>query len=471
MSLIHKSLNELTMQQEFTLEELLDADVLSEMTSSFEQLFGVAVRLYSASGSLLADTRTPPRLYALLDETKAGRSAVQAVISAVRSQVVKVGDHAFISCPSGGSYLISAIAHEGKVMGKIILGPFLAPDIQSPPDSTMELIIETSRDQALLAFQAMPKMEHAQAERLEKHLKNTLDLLIFSGLKAHLASNMHMNTVQENFRELSDKNKKLQIAYDRLKELDRLKSNFLATVSHELRTPLTSIIGYSEMMLEGISGDINEEQREFLSTIHEKGEQLLELIKSLLDLSKLESGTMSLRRAPVDCGHLVEQVVKTLTPAAIKRGVKLVAEVEVGVPALQGDADRLRQVLNNLTENALKFTPEGGLVVVSTRSVGLVADDLSGLGGVIMGSGNQRPAIELRVTDNGIGIPESERERVFDAFYQVDSSSTREVGGTGLGLSIVKRLVDAHDGTVKVESNKPRGSSFIVVLPILHRAP
>ena len=182
-------------------------------------------------------------------------------------------------------------------------------------------------------------MEHAQAERLEKHLKNTLDLLIFSGLKAHLASNMHMNTVQENFRELSDKNKKLQIACDRLKELDRLKSNFLATVSHELRTPLTSIIGYSEMMLEGISGDINEEQREFLSTIHEKGEQLLELIKSLLDLSKLESGTMSLRRAPVDCGHLVEQVVKTLTPAAIKRGVvpaQVLAHADVVERELRG---------------------------------------------------------------------------------------------------------------------------------------
>jgi len=470
MSLIHKSLNELTMQQEFTLEELLDVAVLSEMTSSFEQLFGVAVRLYSAGGSLLADTRTPPRFYACLDETKPGRQAVQAVILAVRSQVVKVGQHELIPCPSGGSYLISAIAHEGKVMGKIILGPFLSPDAQAPPESTWSLVMEASHDQALLAWQSIPKLEAKQVMKLDQHLRNTLDLLIFSGLKAHLASSMHMNTVQENFRELSDKNKKLQVAYDRLKELDRLKSNFLATVSHELRTPLTSIIGYSEMMIEGISGEINEEQREFLNTIHEKGEQLLELIKSLLDLSKLESGTMSLRRAPVDCGHLVEQVVKTLTPAALKRGVKLVAEVEVGVPALQGDADRLRQVLNNLTENALKFTAEGGMVVVSTRNVGLVADDMGGLGGALLGA-TQRPAIELRVTDTGIGIPESERERVFDAFYQVDSSSTREVGGTGLGLSIVKRLVDAHDGTVRVESNKPRGSSFIVVLPILHRAP
>src|SRR5690606_23708999 len=227
------------------------------------------------------------------------------------------------------------------------------------------------------------------------------------GLKAHLASSMHMASVQESYRELSEKNKKLQIAYDRLKELDRLKSNFLATVSHELRTPLTSIIGYSEMMLEGISGEINEEQREFLNTIYEKGEQLLELIKSLLDLSKLESGTMVLRRAPVNCAQLAEQVVKTLTPAAIKREVQLTVQAEDNLPSLQADADRLRQVLNNLTENALKFTTKGGSVTVSTRQVRLATEDFGGVGGAVLGA-SQRLAIEFRVADSGIGIAENE---------------------------------------------------------------
>lgn len=469
MSVAPKTLDELTMLQQFTLEELLDASALAEMTTSFEKLFGVSLRLYSVGGTLLADTRSFPRFYSQLDETKEGRLAVQALVSRVRSRAAKVGSPEFVPCVSGGQYLISALSHEGKLMGRSILGPFVEPDLDAPPASTLALLSPSAVAQALEAWGAIPKLERAAALRLDEHVRATLDMLIFSGLKAHLASNMHMATVQENFRELSDKNKKLQIAYDRLKELDRLKSNFLATVSHELRTPLTSIIGYSEMMLEGISGEINDEQREFLSTIHEKGEQLLELIKSLLDLSKLESGTMNLRRAPVDCGHLVEQVVKTLTPAALKRGVKLIAEVEVGVPILQGDADRLRQVLNNLTENALKFTPPGGQVAVSARKVVLAPEDAGGMGGVVLGA-SQRPAIELRVTDTGIGIPEDERERVFDAFYQVDSSSTREVGGTGLGLSIVKRLVDAHDGLVKVESNEPKGSSFIVTLPILVRA-
>jgi signal transduction histidine kinase len=280
-----------------------------------------------------------------------------------------------------------------------------------------------------------------------------------------MASSMHMASVQESFRELTEKNRKLQDAYERLKELDRLKSNFLATVSHELRTPLTSIIGYSEMILEGIAGDINEEQRDFLSTIHEKGEQLLELIKSLLDLSKLESGTMSLRRSETDCGVLAQQVVSTLTPVARKRGVTITAEVQGDLPSLFADADRLRQVLNNLSENALKFTPEGGLVTIEVTHVMLAGEDLGGVGSALMAPA-QRPAIRYVVRDTGIGIPPDKRTRVFDAFYQVDNSSTREVGGTGLGLSIVKRLVDAHDGKIIVEGNEPHGTAVVVTLPI-----
>ncbi len=466
-SVAPRSLNDITMGQNFNLEELLDSSALSEMTRSFEKLFGVSIRLYSSSGTLLADTTSVPRYYSLLDKSREGRRAVQTTISAVRSQKAVLGSFQVVACPSGGKYLVSGLAHEGKLIGRAILGPFVPTTAEGPPDESQQLLPEEHRAEAKEAWAELPQLDDAQASALDAHVRSTLDLLIFSGLKAYLASSMHMATVQENFRELSEKNKKLQLAYERLKELDRLKSNFLATVSHELRTPLTSIIGYSEMMLEGISGEINQEQREFLNTIHEKGEQLLELIKSLLDLSKLESGTMCLRRGDTDCGALVNQVVKTLAPAAMKREVQLLSEVSEPLPSLSADADRLRQVLNNLTENALKFTPKGGRVVVSTRKVALSEEEESGVSGVVLGV-NQRPAIELRVSDTGIGVPEGERERVFDAFYQVDSSSTREVGGTGLGLSIVKRLVDAHDGTVRVEANQPQGASFVVTLPIHH---
>jgi two-component system sensor histidine kinase BarA len=292
-----------------------------------------------------------------------------------------------------------------------------------------------------------------------------LDLILFSGYRALLTSNMHLASVRESFRELESKNDKLQAAYDRLRELDRLKSNFLATVSHELRTPLTSIIGYSEMLVENLAGDLTDEQREFVQTIRDKGEQLLLLIKSLLDLGKLESGTMSLRKSHVDIAGLVRDVVATMAPTARKKDVDLGYEVEASLPQLWADAERLRQVLLNLTENAIKFTPARGRVAISVRLGAMDAARPDDAGGIVILSA-RRSAIEFRVSDTGIGIPASERERVFDAFYQVDSSSTREQGGTGLGLSIVKRLVDAHDGLVRVLDNEPRGTAFVVTIPV-----
>jgi two-component system sensor histidine kinase BarA len=298
-----------------------------------------------------------------------------------------------------------------------------------------------------------------------QHLSKMLDLILFSGHRALLTSNMHLASVRESFRELEDKNKKLQQAYDRLKELDRLKSNFLATVSHELRTPLTSIIGYSEMLVENLAGDLTAEQREFVQTIRDKGEQLLQLIKGLLDLGKLESGTMSLRKNHLDIARLVRDVVATMAPTARKKEVDLVQEVEAGLPQLWGDSERLRQVLLNLTENAIKFTPARGKVSISVALGAMDAAKPDDAGGIVILSA-RRTAVEFRVSDTGIGIPHSERDRVFDAFYQVDSSSTREQGGTGLGLSIVRRLVDSHDGLVRIEDNTPSGTVFVVTIPV-----
>jgi len=207
------------------------------------------------------------------------------------------------------------------------------------------------------------------------------------------------------------------------------------------------------------------EQRDFVQTIRDKGDQLLSLIKGLLDLSKLESGTMSLRKNNVDVATLVRDVVSTMAPTARKKEVELALEIEKGLPGIWADAERLRQVLLNLTENAIKFTPVSGSVRLTARLAGMEAQSGGDAGGMVL-LGARRTGVELRVADTGIGIPETERSRVFDAFYQVDSSSTREAGGTGLGLSIVKRLVDGHDGTVRIESNQPRGTVFIVTIPV-----
>jgi two-component system sensor histidine kinase BarA len=317
----------------------------------------------------------------------------------------------------------------------------------------------------------MPRAKPDTITRIASHLKAALDLILFSGHRALLTSHMHLASVKESYRELEEKNKKLQDAYDRLKELDRLKSNFLATVSHELRTPLTSIIGYSEMLVEGIAGTLDGEQKEFVQTIHEKGEQLLSLIMGLLDLSKLESGTMSVRTRPTDLRKVLETVESTLAPTAQKKSVGLKLDVAPDLPEMRADSERLRQVFLNLGENAVKFTPKGGTVTfrarMTTESDGGGESSPPALN--VSGFALLAPArakIEVRVIDTGIGIPLRERGRVFDPFYQVDSSSTREYGGTGLGLSIAKRLVDAHGGKISIEDNDPKGTVFVVLLPI-----
>ncbi|NRA35569.1 MAG: HAMP domain-containing histidine kinase [Polyangiaceae bacterium] len=456
-----RTLDELTLGDSLTLQELVDSTALSEMAMGFYDLFRVPLRIFSESGQLLGDAAPQPGLHAYLAEFSAGRTALNETVAAVKSADPGADGEAGVSCFTGAQYHVVAISYDGRRLGRMVLGPFLAASLKVLPDALQTVIPEGDDGKAKELLSKMSRARPETVSQIARHLKSTLDLILFSGHKALLTSNMHLASVRESFRELQDKNDKLQEAYDRLKELDRLKSNFLATVSHELRTPLTSIIGYSEMLSEGIAGDMTDEQTEFVRTIHEKGEQLLELISSLLDLSKLESGTLQMRRLEVNIGGVIKDVVATLTPTAIKKNVRLKQEVGDDLPSLSADGPRLRQVLVNLTENAIKFTPANGVVVVSAKATEMDSD---GDGGHVLFA-TMTAAVEMRVADSGIGIPDAEKTKIFDAFYQIDSSSTREAQGTGLGLSIVKRLVDGHGGTVKVEDNQPEGAVIVVTIP------
>jgi two-component system, NarL family, sensor histidine kinase BarA len=460
-----KTFDELTLGHGVSLEDLIDRDALGEMVKSFHDLFGVPLRIFSEEGKLLGDSADQIPLYTFLNSVKAGRAALAEVAGKVKNLALSEDGMASYPCATGEHYRVAAIQYDGKRIGRMILGPFVTPAQVEPPKTLLALDSELDPTRLRELFRAMPRAEDDSVVKLARHLGRTLDLLMFSGHRALLTSNMHLASVRESFRELEDKNDKLQTAFDRLKELDRLKSNFLATVSHELRTPLTSIIGYSEMLVEGLAGEMSGEQREFVQTIRDKGEQLLQLIKGLLDLSKLESGTMSLRKTQTDIQSTLRDVAQTMTPTARKKEVELVVEVENGLPLIWADSERLRQVFLNLTENAIKFTPPQGKVTLSARMTAIEASRPEDAGGVVILSA-RRTAIEFRVSDTGIGIPELERDRVFDAFYQVDSSSTREAGGTGLGLSIVRRLIDGHDGTVRITDNTPKGTVFIVTIPV-----
>ncbi len=235
-----------------------------------------------------------------------------------------------------------------------------------------------------------------------------------------------------------------------LRRLEQVRKDFVANVSHELRTPLTSIKGYVEALLDGAK-DNPEEATRFLQIILNQSDRLNLILEDLLQLSQIESGLVRFKRDPVRLSALVERTLPLIRPLVDKKRQSLTVAVSPDLPPVSGDEDRLVQVLTNLLDNAVKYTPEGGTIHIAGRIAGQPADD---------------PAqVELSVTDTGIGIPDADRPRVFERFYRVDKARSREMGGTGLGLSIVRHIVEAHNGKIWVEGHQPAGSRFVIHLP------
>ena len=233
---------------------------------------------------------------------------------------------------------------------------------------------------------------------------------------------------------------------DELTHLDQLKSDFMATMSHELRTPLTSVIGYSDMLLSGVTGELTEKQSQFVDSILKNGEHLLNLINDVLDLTKIEAGKLELNLEPVDLRSALLGVLPIVKPRAADKRIKISTFLPTDLPPVQADAAKLNQVLLNLLTNAIKYTHESGSVSVEARP--------------------KEDHVEIWVSDTGIGISQEDIDKVFQRFTQVDSSASRSQGGTGLGLAITKELVELHGGAIKVVSKLGRGSSFIFTLPI-----
>jgi len=232
---------------------------------------------------------------------------------------------------------------------------------------------------------------------------------------------------------------------ERLQELDRLKGDFLSSASHELRTPLTSIIGYAEFLEDCVGGPLTTEQEEFVGQIQASSRRLQRIVDDMLDFARLEAGTFRLERQEVNLGDRVGREVASLQPQAREARLDLAAEIPAEPVKVCADAGRIGQVLLNLVGNAIKFTPAGGRIRVR----------------LVPGDGHVR----VEVQDTGIGIAAHHRERLFEKFFQVDASSTRERGGAGLGLAISRALIDAHGGTMGVESEVGRGSTFWFQLP------
>jgi two-component system sensor histidine kinase BarA len=294
-----------------------------------------------------------------------------------------------------------------------------------------------------------------QAELALGLAADTLGLLVHHAHARELAAATHEEAMRVTFGELTEHNQRLQRAVSRLEELDRLKSNFLATMSHELRTPLTSVIGYAEMMADGLAGPVSTEQRDYLTTILGKADQLLGLITAVLDVSSLETGHLSLDRSALSLADVVASEVATFQPQAGRRGISIQLE-QRGESVVVGDRKKIRQVVSSLLSNAVKFTPDHGRVGVEVRRGPLAP------GAAI----DESAAVQLVVRDSGIGISRDQVAKIFEPFFQVDSSSTRAFGGTGLGLTLAKAYVEAHGGRIWVDTTPGQGSTFVATFPM-----
>lgn len=239
-----------------------------------------------------------------------------------------------------------------------------------------------------------------------------------------------------------------------VRRLENIRKDFVANVSHELRTPLTSIKGYVEALLDG-GNDDPETTARFLDIILKQSDRLNLILEDLLQLSQIESGQVLFKQDPVQLRYVIDRTVAGIKPLADKKHHRLSVWVSDDLPHITGDEDRLVQVLTNLLDNAVKYTPADGTITIAAHHLNGEGPDAA-----------HTHMVEVTVTDTGMGIPEADRPRVFERFYRVDKARSRELGGTGLGLSIVKHIVEGHGGEVWVEGNEPHGSRFVVRLPV-----
>ncbi|MFZ6007179.1 MAG: sensor histidine kinase, partial [Nitrospirota bacterium] len=221
---------------------------------------------------------------------------------------------------------------------------------------------------------------------------------------------------------------------------------FLANMSHELRTPLNSIIGFSEIMRDGLTGPISDTHKEYLKDVWESGKHLLSLINDVLDLSKIEAGAMELEPEEFFINEILEGSLVMFKEKAMKHRIKLKADIPSDIGSITADTRKIKQVVFNLLSNAVKFTPDGGEVGITAR--------------------RKDSEVEITVWDTGIGIAKGDMERLFQPFQQLEASLTKKYEGTGLGLHLSKKIVELHGGRIWVESEVGKGSRFSFTIPI-----
>jgi signal transduction histidine kinase len=274
----------------------------------------------------------------------------------------------------------------------------------------------------------------SSAVRREKHLRGQIREL--QETKARL---------EQQGRDMEEMTRRLRSARDEAERANRAKSEFLANMSHELRTPLNAIIGFSEVLAEQMFGEVNEKQAEYLRDIHSSGQHLLSLINDILDLSKIEAGKMELELTRFDVGAALGNALTLMRERAVRSGVALELQHDGQVGVWIADERKFKQIMLNLLSNAVKFTPQGGKVTVRAQRV----DN----------------AVEIAVSDTGIGIKPDDQRLVFEEFRQASGDHLKKSEGTGLGLALTRRFVELHGGSISLQSEIGKGSTFAFTLP------
>jgi signal transduction histidine kinase/HAMP domain-containing protein len=341
--------------------------------------------------------------------------------------------------------LIEAVGTQTIRMGETAIGiaaqrrePLQIPDLLDEPRNPIQDIILHAGYRALLVVPLLRPDRIVGAlvvRRREPGLlpKSTIDLLQTFAAQSVLAiQNARL------FGEIEQKSREIELA-------SKHKSQFLANMSHELRTPMNSVLGFTEMLADGLYGPLPEKAMKALDRVQANGKHLLGLINDVLDLSKIEAGQLSLTIEDYAIGQVVQTVRSSTESLAKAKGLVLTANVQDGLPIGRGDERRLTQVLLNLVGNAIKFTDKGS-VELNARMIDR--------------------CFEIGVRDTGPGIAAEDQSKIFEEFQQVDNSSTRQKGGTGLGLAISKRIVEMHGGRIEVQSALGEGSTFRITIPV-----
>ncbi len=251
---------------------------------------------------------------------------------------------------------------------------------------------------------------------------------------------------RQRFISLKDYAAELERTNQELRKIDEMKSEFVSVASHELRTPLSAIKNAVQLMLQGRTGEINENQAKFLSMAERNINRLTGILNSLLDLSRIESGKIEMKFEELDLRGSIEFILSSLKPQSDGKSIQLKMQIAEAPPPAYADREKFEQILTNLVGNAIKFTPEGGEISVSVKSF-------------------EEDMVAISVKDSGIGIPADQLDKIFEKFHQVEDSLRRSITGTGLGLAITKGLVETHHGKIWVESELGKGSAFTFTLP------